>query len=477
MSNAWELNVAEAAMAIRAGDLTAESLAAGLIARTKANADLNAFVKFEPEAILESARNADLARKQGKALGRLHGVPICLKDNIDAVGYATTACTPALADNKPRKDAPIVASLRREGAVIFGKNTMHELAFGITSNNTAFGAVRNPYDPHMIPGGSSGGTAAAVAARLAPAGIGTDTGGSIRLPAALCGVSGLRPTLKRWAQQGIVPIASTRDTAGPIARSVSDLCILDSVATGAVDDRPEIDLRTVRLGVPKKHYWENLDSDVETVCSDALEHLSAIGITLVEVDLPEIEAVNQAVSLTVALYEPRVDIPAYLSGVNSDIALGDIIRKSSNPDVRRIMQGLLDEQTQISASAYHAAIGTHRPRLVRLFADCFARAGIEATIFPTSALSARPIGDDESIEWNGCRLPTFATFIRNTDPGSNAGVPGVSLPIGVSRTGLPIGLAMDGPAGTDRRLLAIAARIAENIPRIPPPNVRSGSQP
>ena len=404
-------------------------------------------------------------------------MPICLKDNIDAVGYATTACTPALADNKPRKDAPIVASLRREGAVIFGKNTMHELALGITSNNTAFGAVRNPYDPQMIPGGSSGGTAAAVAARLAPAGIGTDTGGSIRLPAALCGVSGLRPTLKRWAQQGIVPIASTRDTAGPIARSVSDLCILDSVATGAADDRSEIDLRTVRLGVPKKHYWENLDSDVETICSDALKHLSAIGITLVEVDLPEIEAVNQAVSLTVALYEPRVDIPAYLSGANSDIALGDIIRKISNPDVRHIMQGLLDEQTQISTSAYHAAIGTHRPRLVQVFADCFAREGIEATIFPTSALSARPIGDDESIELNGCRLPTFATFIRNTDPGSNAGVPGVSLPIGVSRTGLPIGLAMDGPAGTDRRLLAIAARIAEDIPRIPAPYVRSGIQP
>jgi Asp-tRNA(Asn)/Glu-tRNA(Gln) amidotransferase A subunit family amidase len=474
MPNAWELDVAEAAQAIRAGDITAESLAASLVAKTEANADLSAFVKFKPDAILESARNADLARKQGKALGRLHGVPICLKDNIDALGYATTACTPALAENMPRKDAPIVAALRREGAVIFGKNTMHELAFGITSNNTAFGAVRNPYNPHVIPGGSSGGTAVAVAARLAPAGIGTDTGGSIRLPAALCGVSGLRPTLRRWAQEGIVPIASTRDTAGPIARSVSDLRILDSVAVGDADEASEIDLRRVRLGVPRKHFWENLESHVETACFDALKDLSALGITLVDVDLRETEAANQAVSLMVALYEPRIDIPAYLRHANSGITLSDIVRKASNPDVRHIMQGLLDEQTQVSSNDYFTAIGTHRPRLVHLFEDCFAREGVDATIFPTSPLSARPIGDDETVELNGRRLPTFATFIRNTDPGSNAGLPGVSFPIGLTPTGLPIGLAMDGPAGSDRRLLAIAARIAEHIPRIPAPCVRSG---
>src|SRR5882672_10579459 len=129
MPNAWELSVAEVAQAIRAGDLTAESLAEALIARTKANAELNAFVNFGPDAILESARNADLARRQGKRLGRLHGVPICLKDNIDAVGYATTACTPALAGNNPKTNAPIVAALLKEGAIIFGKNTMHELAF------------------------------------------------------------------------------------------------------------------------------------------------------------------------------------------------------------------------------------------------------------------------------------------------------------------------------------------------------------
>jgi mandelamide amidase len=139
-----------------------------------------------------------------------------------------------------------------------------------------------------------------------------------------------------------------------------------------------------------------------------------------------------------------------------------------------MVQGLLDEQTRVSATAYSAAVDTDRPRLVQVFADYFSRNGVDATIFPTSALCARPIGDDGTIELNGHRLPTFPSFIRNMDPGSNAGVPGVSLPVALSPTGLPIGLAMDGPAGSDRRLLYIAAKIAEHFPPIRPPNVKPG---
>jgi indoleacetamide hydrolase len=472
MSNVWDLDLIEAAQALRAGDITAESLASELIARTEANLDLNAFVTFEPEIILNAARSADIARKQGKVLGRLHGVPICVKDNIDAVGYATTACTPGLATNNPKNDAPVVAALAREGAIIFGKNTMHELAFGITSNNTAYGPVRNPYDQRMIPGGSSGGTAAAVAARLVPAGIGTDTGGSNRVPAALCGVSGLRPTVRRWGQEGIVPIARTRDTAGPIARSVDGLRLIDGIVTGDIDDAFEVGLTDVRLGVPRRHYWDDLESDVEAACSECLRNLTARGVTLVDVDLPEMESINQAISLVVALYEPKVDIPAYLSGHKSDITLSHIIREISNPDVRHVMQGVLDAQSQVPTKAYLEAIGTHRPRLTKLFADCFVRYGIQAMVFPTTPLSARPIGDDDTVELNGRRLPTFATFIRNTDPGSNAGLPGVTIPVGLSRAGLPIGLAMDGPVGSDRRLLAIAAQMAESLPRIAAPKAK-----
>ena len=468
MADPWQLSLTEAATAIRSGDVTAESLAMSLLKRAEANEHLNAFVTLDSDKVLEAARAADLARKQGKRLRVLHGVPISVKDNIDAVGYPTTACTPALRHSRPTRDALVVSALRREGAIVFGKNTMHELAFGITSNTEAFGTVRNPYDPRMIPGGSSGGTGAAVAARLAPAGIGTDTGGSVRVPAALCGLFGLRPTLKRWPQKGIVPIASTRDTAGPLARSADDLRLLDGVVTGETE-APEINLGELRLGVPRKYYWDNLESSVAAACEAGLQVLRKLGVTLVDVDLPGLAEADQAVSFVVALYEPRVDIPAYLRDIGSEIALEQIVEQIASPDVRATMTSLMSEASMIPEAVYSAAIATHRPRLIGIFADGFARERIDATVFPTTPLTARPVGEDETVELNGARVPTFLTFIRNTDPGSNAGIPGVTLPIGLSPAGLPIGLALDGPAGSDRRLLAIAVKLAEHFAALPAP--------
>jgi mandelamide amidase len=468
MADAWQLSLSEAAMAIRNGDIAAEALATGLLERAEANKHLNAFVALDSEKILEAARAADLARRRGERLGLLHGVPICVKDNVDVVGYPTTACTPALKDSRPKQNALVVSALLREGAIAFGKNTMHELAFGITSNTAAFGAVRNPYNTNMIPGGSSGGTGAAVAARLAPAGIGTDTGGSVRVPAALCGVFGLRPTLKRWPQKGIVPIASTRDTAGPLARSMDDLCLLDGIVTGATE-APHVKLGELRLGVPRTYYWEGLESSVAAACDAALQALKRLGVTLVDMDLPGLAEADQAVSFLVALYEPRIDIPAYLRDIGSEITLEAIVEQTASPDVRATMMSLMDEKTRIPEAAYADAINVHRPRLTDIFANCFARERIDATIFPTCPLTARPVGEDETVELNGSRAPTFLTFIRNTDPGSNAGIPGITLPLGLSPEGLPIGLALDGPAGSDRRLLAIAAKLAEHVAVLPVP--------
>ena len=180
-----ELGVAEVAEALRAGDVTAERLADALLARAAANAHLNAFITLDPGQVRAAARAADQRRLSGAALGPLHGVPLALKDNLDTADLPTTGGTPGLKSNRPAHDAAVVEKLRAAGAIVMGKCNMHELAYGITSNNAAFGPVRNPYAPARIPGGSSGGTAAAVAARLAPGGIGTDTGGSVRVPAAL----------------------------------------------------------------------------------------------------------------------------------------------------------------------------------------------------------------------------------------------------------------------------------------------------
>lgn len=471
MAELSELGVYQAARAIRDGEVTSEALANCLVNRADKYRSLNAFISFDGEKVREAAREADKLRSRGDTLGALHGVPISLKDNINTVAYPTTAGTPALRTNNPTEDAPVARALIDAGAIIFGKNTMHELAFGITCNNPEFGAAHNPYDTRMIPGGSSGGTAVAVAARLSPAGIGSDTGGSVRVPAALCGLTGIRPTLKRWPQEGIVPIASTRDTAGPIARSVEDLAFIDGIVTG--DSRPvdPIDLRSIRLGIPRDYFWADLDESTARACDEALKILADEGVEFVEADFDKIAAHNEAVSFVVALYEPRRDLRAYLQRSNSRVTFEELVAAVSSPDVRATMEGMVTVGGQVAEDAYIKARDYHRPLLIENFATYFARNRVDATIFPTTPLTARPIGDDETVLMNNRRVPTFPTFIRNTDPGSNAGVPGVTIPVGLGSDGLPIGIALDGPPGADRRLLAIAAAVEKALPRMPAPRL------
>lgn len=188
-----ELGVREAAEAIRTGELMAEALAEALLARCASASSLNAFISLEPDSVRAAARRADQHRRRGGRLGPLHGVPLALKDNIDTADFPTTAGTPGLATHRPKRNAAIVQQLLDAGALVLGKANLQELAYGPTSNNAAFGPARNPYDRTRIPGGSSGGTAAAVAARLAPAGLGTDTAGSVRVPGALCGIVSFLP--------------------------------------------------------------------------------------------------------------------------------------------------------------------------------------------------------------------------------------------------------------------------------------------
>lgn len=190
---------------MKAGDITAEAYAAALLARAESLNFLNTLISRDGDQVRKAARSADLLRATGAELGTLRGLPLLLKDNINTVALPTTAGTPGLRNNRPRHDAPVAAALFRAGGILFGKANMHELALGVTSNNSAFGAVRNPYDPSKIPGGIGGGNASAVAARIVPAGLGTDTGGSVRIPAALCGIAGFRPTTGRYPGHDTMP--------------------------------------------------------------------------------------------------------------------------------------------------------------------------------------------------------------------------------------------------------------------------------
>jgi mandelamide amidase len=465
-----ELGAAEAAAAIRAGDISAQALADALLDRCTRAASLNAFISLDPDAVRAAARSADQQRQRGERLGPLHGVPIALKDNFDTADFTTTAGTPALAAHRPTRNAAVVQRLLDAGALILGKANMQELAFGPTSNNAAFGPVRNPYDRSRIPGGSSGGTAALVAARLAPAGLGTDTGGSVRVPASLSGVVGFRPTTLRWPQDGIVPISHTRDTAAPIARCVADCALLDGIVTGGPTSLAPIRLEGLRLGVPRGHFWDDLDAEVEAILADALARLAAAGVVLVEGDMVDVAALDAAAGFPVALYEFVTDLDRYLAGHATGLDFAGVAAQVQSPAVKKVVDALLGADA-VPEAVYREALIKHRPALQDAYRRYFAERGVAAMVFPTTPLPAAKVGEDDTVLLNGKAVPTLATYIRNLGPGSAAGIPGLSLPAGMTSAGLPIGIAIDGPQGADQQLLTICLAIESALPRLPAPRL------
>ena len=461
--NLTQLGVAELRRQLQGRAVTSAAVADALIARTQAHAGLGGYVAFDPEGLRAQARAADARIAAGEDLPLL-GVPVALKDNIDAVGLPSAAGTGALQGLHPARDAEVVRRLRAAGALIAGKANMHELAFGITNNNQVTGAARNPWDPTRIPGGSSGGCGVVVAAGLVPAAIGTDTGGSVRVPAALCGVVGLRPTVGRVSGQGIAPISTTRDTAGPIARSVEDCALLDSVLAGRDADHPgAVSLAGVRLGLARAPFWDDLEGGVREVAEAAIESLRAAGAQIVEVSLPGVFELDAAAGFPIALYEFVRDMSAYLRDAERGIDFRQLVEGIGSPDVAAIARPLLGEGA-VPEAAYQEALQVRR-KLQALYAETFAASGVQALLMPTTPLTAAPVGHDETVLLNGRPCPTFPTFIRNTDPGSNAGIPGITLPAGLA-AGLPVGLGLDGPAGSDRRLLALAAAIEAILPAV-----------
>lgn len=457
------LTATQAVSLIANGSISAENYVRTLLARANQLSYLNSFISLNTEKAIASAKEVDAKRKAGILLGPLAGLPIAVKDNINTVDLPTTGGTTALRNLCPTTNAPVLQRLIDAGAIVLGKANMHELAFGTTSTNlTSFaGPVKNPYDINRVPGGSSGGTGAAVGARIAPAGIGSDTGGSVRIPAALCGIAGLRPTVgnggaeRRYDGSGVLPISHTRDTVGPMGRTVSDIALLDAVMSGKSIPTAAT-LSGLRIGVPAS-FWIGSDNEIISVLNQARNTLTKLGVAFVDVDMPDIWALDNDVSFTLVLHECGPDIKNYLAATGAaGITLTDIRAGIASPDVQAAFDGVLADPY---ASAYDNVINVLRPRMQAVYADYFSKNKLDAMFFPTTCIQAPFIDSTKgsgTVSINGgTPVETFPIMIRNSDPGSNTGVPGLSIPCGLTAAGMPVGLSLDGPMQSDSRLLAI----------------------
>ena len=460
----FNLSASEITILVREKKITCEQLVHLYFSNIEQQQSLNAFITVDKNAALEQAQYWDKHILEGKASPALMGILIAVKDNIHVSGFPNSAGTPALAQFRPKTSAPIIQRLIDHGAIIVGKAHMHELAFGVTGYNSAMhvdGVIgtRNAKNPSHIAGGSSSGSAVAVAAGMVPIAIGTDTGASVRLPCALNGCVGFRPTTGRYSQVGITPISHTRDTAGPMAHTVADIILIDHLITQQDIQKP-IPAQQIRLGI-NQYFWNHLDEDVNHQVHIALESLKTAGVEIIPIELPELELLNHSISFPVVIYEGKYDLIQYLKN-HTNITIESIVDQISSPDVRALFQQnilpeLIADHTGHLVPVlplYQKAITEARPQLLSIYEKAFKEHRLNALIFPTSPIVA-PLASDQvsSIE-------NFQALVRNTDPGSNIGLPGLSLPIGSSfKSNLPIALEIDGLPHTDSELLAIGATL------------------
>jgi mandelamide amidase len=453
---------------IAKGSVSAEDYARGALARAQEQATLNAFIHINEDQVIAAARAADAHRRSGAALGPLHGLPIVIKDNIYTRDLPTTGGTPAFADFRPGRNASTVSALLGAGAIMVGKTNLHELAFGVTSKNGHFGAVGNPYDPTRVAGGSSGGTASAISAGIASAGLGTDTGGSTRIPAGFCGIAGFRPTVGRYGGDGVFTMSRTRDTVGPMANDVAGLRLLDAaMAFGVADANRVPALKGVRFGFPRRMIEQLAAPEMATAIDRVAATLRDAGAIIVEIDLSEVIPLNAAASIPMAVYEIRRDWTAFLEETLK-LGLDEFGATIASPDVRHLFGMVAGEP--LPDSVYEDAVGAKRGAIRHIYGKCFAEHGIAAILRPTTAVTAPPIASCDTVRIGDETVDIFHALSRFTDPSSVIGLPSVTIPAGLL-AGLPFGIDLDGPYGGDNDLLAVAAGVEAVFGRLSPPSV------
>jgi aspartyl-tRNA(Asn)/glutamyl-tRNA(Gln) amidotransferase subunit A len=446
-------NIGELAGLISSGDVSPVELTELMLARIEAlDGQLNTYITVMRETALEQARAAEREIRSGNCRGPLHGIPYAAKDLFFTKGTLTTAGSKIFADFVPEYDATVVTKLHDAGAILLGKTGLHENAYGITSTNPHYGAVRNPWDTGSIPGGSSGGSAAAQAAGLCSFSLGTDTGGSIRIPAAFCGVSGLKPTFGRVSRYGVFPLSHTLDHVGPFAWTAEDLWHIFAAMAGrdrqdeSTVERPmpepqflaEPSLRGRRIGVPRNFYFENLDPEVEAANRAALTAMEALGADLVDVKVPDIEEFN----LIARLIQIAEASSVHVNNLNAH-------REDYGDD----QQTLLDQGMLVTAVDYLNA-QRRRRQLNSEFYNLFEE--VDAIAAPAVAILPAKIGQ-RTIEVGGIDEDVRMMTTRNARALNLTGLPLLTLPCGFSASGLPIGLQLAGKLFDECSVLEIGS--------------------
>ena len=483
MKNLTSLSASRIAQEVSAGNLKAEDVAQAHLDRVKTeDPKVKAFITLLEEKALFSAREIDLKRAQGKKLGKLAGVPIAVKDNILVEGVETTCASKILKGFKAPYDATIVEKLKKEDAVILGKTNLDEFAMGSSNENSAFFKTKNPWNLETVPGGSSGGSAAAVAAKMAPLSLGSDTGGSIRQPASFCGLVGIKPTYGLVSRYGLIAFASSLDQIGPMARNVEDTALLlssiaghdpkDSTSAPQAQNHfsgmPLESIRGLKIGMPREYFADGLDPEVRKSVLDAVNNLKTMGAEIKEVTLPH-------TSYAVATYYiiapseaasnlARFDGVRYGHRAQNVKSLSELYEKSRGegfgPEVkRRIMLG-----TYALSSGYYDAYYNRAQKARTLISRDF------ENVFKEVDFLATPTAPSVAFKFGEKSADPVAMYLSDifTIPSNLAGNASLSIPCGLNKDRLPIGLQLIAPAFEDEKLLSLAAAVekAVNFPQL-----------
>jgi len=445
-----KLTLSSAAARIRRKEISPVELTQSVLQRIEAlNDRMRAFITVTPDAALDAARAAEHDVTSGKEVGPLHGVPISLKDLYDTKGVRTTAGSKVFENRVPAEDAAVVSKLRAAGAVIVGKTNLHEFAYGVTTVNPHFGTARNPWNAEYISGGSSGGSASAVGLSLGFGSLGSDTGGSIRVPASVCGVVGLKPTYGRCSLRGVVPLCWSMDHVGPLAQTVEDAALLFGVIAGhdwkdpysanvPVQKLPlDGNVKGLRIGIPRGYFFDSLDVQVEAAMNAALKTFERLGAHLIDVEL-KMASLQRGIWSQIASPEAysfheellKTSADKYGADVRSRIEVGRVLLSSDYVRAQRARTMMREEANKVMGS-------------------------VDILVTPSIPITVPRIGQGMA-QRGSVTEPSGVALTRCTRHFNITGQPAVSLPAGFTTDGLPIGLQIAGRAFDEATVLRAA---------------------